>query len=418
MGFQAMRITHFAILTATLVGSMGFCSSVLGQGVGTAGSLTKQPQPIRKSSGRVKAVGNEKRRVVTPTTGSLAVAASSSANLLVEPIGMKRVEGQEGTVPPGEGLFIFNHLLPGRYRVAGTLDGHKPTETEITIKPKDSKSLTLIFEPITFLLTINTNVGTGELRYGREGQPLNRFASILNGKVELKLTEGRYTFAITTAEFGYETRRETISVNENKVAELPLTTIVVSTGPFSASWTKSGLEDWELPAGWQDSKHKLLVKGDGVALPRQRGYRFFKDFKLTTNAKMSNGIAISFALRARDARNYYLVKLTGAKSDDPHLLRLYKVVDNVARHVMMITISSSAARPMDAGEFVSISMKMIGYDIIVETIDSQGAVYTLGVLTDSERTFPVGAVGIVGRNDEENMIERFVVCTGDKCFSE
>lgn len=413
-----MRITHLALLTATLVVSIGSCSSVLGQGVGTAGSLTKQPQPVRKSSGSVKSVGNEKRRVVTPTTGSLAVAASSNANLLVEPIGMKRVEGQEGTVPAGERIFIFNHLVPGRYRVAGTLVGHSPAEKEITILKNNSQSLTLDFEPIRYSLTINTNVSTGELKYGPEGQPPNRLAPIQNGKVQLNLTEGRYALAITTLEFGYETRRETILVNESKVVELPLTTIVLSTGPFSASWTKSGLEDWELPTGWQDSKHKLLVKGEGVALPRQRGYRFFKDFKLTTNAKMSNGIAISFALRARDAHNYYLVKLTGAKSDDPHVLRLYKVIDNVAHHIMMIAISPSAARPMDAGEFVSISMKMIGYDIIVETVDSQGAVYTLGVLTDSERTFPVGAVGIVGRNDEENMIERFVVCTGDKCFSE
>jgi hypothetical protein len=195
--------------------------------------------------------------------------------------------------------------------------------------------------------------------------------------------------------------------------------IILSTDTLSPTWTTAGLQEWEMPAGWQDSKRNLLVKGPGVALPREQGYRFYKDFRLASTVKMSNGVALSFALRARDSHNYYLLQLTGANSDDPHMLRLYILKNGVERRIRAIPIASSAARPMDSGQFFSVSIKMIGYEITVEIEDSQtGAPYPLGVLTDPDHNFDVGAVGIAARNQEENVIARFVVCTGDKCLSE
>lgn len=409
-----MRIRHITVGAALLL-IWGSWSVALGQ-PGSGGPGTKKPIP--KFTSKVKTVFKTVR-LITPTTGSLAVSADSNANLLVEPLTNKRAEGQEGTVPDGERIFIFNDLKPGRYRVAGALDKHHPQEKVVEIRANKNQSVTLDFVPIVFSVTIKTNVGTGDVRYGPEGEPLNHVASIINGKTQLSLMEGRYTVAIATGEFGYETRRETFLVNKDQVVDLPLNTIILSTDSFSANWTKSGLQDWEMPAGWLDVKKTLVVKGAGVALPRQRGYRFYKDFKLTSNAMMSNGVAISFALRARDSHNYYLVQLTGTKSDDPHMLRLYKVNDGVERRVMAIPIPNSAARPMDAGKFVSVTIQMIGFDITVEITDSQtGAPYPLGRLTDPEHSFPVGAVGIATHNDEENVIERFVVCTGEKCFNE
>lgn len=415
-----MRIARITMVAALLLVCGSWSGALAQPGTGGAGTIItpiKKPVPIGTS--KVKTVVRTIERLVTPTTGSLAVSAEANANLLVEPLTAKRADSQAGTVPEGERIFVFNGLKPGRYRVAGTLDKHHPNEKVVEIRANNTHSVTLDFKPIVFSVSIKTNVGTGDVRYGPEGQPLNHVASILNGKVQLSLTEGKYTVEITTGEFGYETRRETFLIDKDQSLDRPLTQIVLSTGPFSASWTKSGLQDWDMPGSWLDSKNKLVVKGPGVALPRQRGYSFFKDFKLTSNARMSNGVALSFALRARDPRNYYLVQLTGAKSEDPHLLRLYRVKDGVERRLMSIPIPSSAARPMDAGQFVSVSIKMIGYDITVEITDSQtGAPYPLGVLTDPEHSFPVGAVGIAVRNDEENMIERFVVCTGEKCFSE
>jgi hypothetical protein len=411
-----MRIT-LAILAAALVFSIGSAPGVLGQGVGTPGTITK-PKP-KVIGAKVRTAVKTEYRLVTRTTGSLSVAANSGSNLLVEPLNNKRAEGQEGTVPATEGIFIFNDLKSGRYRVAGTLAGHHPTEKEITIEANKSQSLTLVFQPILFSLTINTNVSTGELKYAPEGQPLTNVASIVNGKVELKLPQRRYTLEIRPGEFGYETWTGTISLDKDQVLPIAAKRIVLSTDTLSPTWTKAGLQEWDMPAGWQDSKRNLLIKGPGVALPREQGYRFYKDFKLASTGRMSNGVALSFALRARDSQNYYLLQLTGANSDDPHMLRLYLFKNGVERRIGAIPIASSAARPMDAGQFFTVTIKMIDYEINVEIEDSQtGAPYPLGRLTDPGHNFDVGAVGIAARNQEENVIGRFVVCTGDKCLSE
>lgn len=410
-----MRIIQIAILATILVFSVGASSGVLGQpGIGTSGSSKPKPKPI--GAGKVIYVPKTEIRVVTRTTGSLSVAADSSANLLVEPLTNKKAEGQEGTVPAGERIFIFNDLKPGRYRVAGALVGHHPSEKQILIQANKSQSLTLLFQPIVFSLTINTNTSTGELKYGPEGQPLTNVASILKGKVQLSLPQGKYTVEIRPGEFGYETRSETFSLDKDQILDMTLKRIVLSTDTLSPTWTKAGLQEWEMPAGWQDSKRNLLVKGPGVALPREQGYRFYKDFRLVSTVKMSNGVALSFVLRARDSNNYYLLQLTGANSDDPHMLKLYILKGGVERRIKAIPIAPSAARPMDAGQFFNVSIKMVGYDIEVEIVNSQtGAPYALGVLTDPDHNFDVGAVGIAARNQEENVIGRFIVCTGDKC---
>jgi hypothetical protein len=412
-----VRITQIAILAATLVLSVGAPSAVLGQpGIGTSGTSKPKPKPVPIGPGKVIYVPKTEIRVVTRTTGSLSVAADSNANLLVEPLTNKKAEGQEGTVPAGERIFIFNDLKPGRYRVAGALVGYHPSEKEILIQANKSQSLTLVFQPIVFALTINTNVSTGELKYGPEGQPLTNVASVLNGKVQLSLPQGKYTVEIRPGEFGYETRSETFSLDKDQILDMTLKRIVLSTDTLSPTWTKAGLQEWEMPAGWQESKRNLLVKGPGVALPREQGYRFYKDFRLVSTVKMSNGVALSFVLRARDSNNYYLLQLTGANSDDPHMLKLYILKGGVERRIKAIPIAPSAARPMDAGQFFNVSIKMVGYEIEVEIVNSQtGAPYTLGVLNDPDHNFAVGAVGVAARNQEENVIGRFVVCPVDKC---
>lgn len=419
-----MKIAQIVILG--IVFSAGTSLSVLGQPRGgTSGTskppgaskLVRKPRPILIPVEKVRTVVKTELRLVTPTTGSLTVAADSGANLLVEPLTNKKAEGQEGTISAGERGFIFNALKPGKYRVAGELAGHHPSEKEIVIQANKSQLLTLVFQPIVFSLTIKTNVATGELKYGAEGEPVNKVATILNQQVQLTLPQGKYTVELRPGEFGYETRAETVSLDKDQILELSLKRIVLSTETLSPNWTRDGLQEWEIPAGWQESKKSLLVKGPGVALPRGKGYRFYKDFKLVSTARMSNGVALSFALRASDSRNYYLLQLTGAKSDDPHMLRLYILKDGIERRIKAVPIAPSAARPMDAGEFFSVSIKMRGYAIEVEIGNTEtGASYTLGVLTDPDQNFEFGAVGIVARNQEENVIGPFIVCT--KCLSD
>jgi hypothetical protein len=407
-------MTHITLLVLLLITCGGWSIALSQPSGGDAGTVKK---PDRVGPAPVRMVYKTTVKLITPTTGSLAVSADADANLLVEPLDNRRAVGQEGIVPRGEHIFIFNDLKPGRYRVAGTLSKHHPNETVIEIKANKNHAVSLDFVPILYTLNLTTNVATGDVRYAPEGEPLNRVATLLNGKARLSVPEGKYTVAISTTEFGYESKRQTILVDKNQEAEINLNRIVLSTLTLSPTWSKADLQEWDLPAAWEDVNKTLVVKGSGVALPRQRGFRFYKDFKLTSTAKMSNGVALSFALRAQDARTYYLVQVTGAKSDDPHTVRLFLSNDGVIRRIMGIPVPKSAARPMDAGEFFTISLKMVDYNITVEIIDSEtGASYPLGVLTDPEHSLAVGAVGIAARDNEESVIGTFVVCTGEKCF--
>lgn len=413
-----MRIPQIAILSIALLFTSGASISALGQGVGTPGSTTKPAKPTRIAPGGVRTVYKTEYKLVSPTTGSLSVGAPSITNLLVEPLSTKKALGQEGVVPADERGFIFNDLKPGRYRVAGTLVGHYPEEKQITIKANQNHFLTLDFRPILFTLTINTNVSTGELRYRPDGQTLTNVTPLVDGKAQLSLPQGTYKVEVKPGQVGYETWSGSLSLSKDQVLDITLKN-VLSKDTLNPTWTKEGLQEWEMPAGWRDSKRSLLVKGPGVALPREQGYRFYKDFKLESTARMVNGVALSFALRAQDSRNYYLLQLTGANSDDPHMLRLYVLKNGVERRIKAITIPGSVARPMDAGEFFSVSIKVIGNEITVGVVNSQtGEPYSLGRLTDPDHNFEVGAVGIAARNQEENVIERFIVCTGDQCLNE
>jgi hypothetical protein len=412
-----MKIKRSTIVTASLVLSIGLCSIVMCQPhFGTSGTIT--PPPKKKTNAPTKVVTRTRIERVTPTTGSLSVAAEANASLLVEPLTVRNGTGQSGVVPPDERIFIFVDLKPGRYRVAGTLAEHKPVEAEVVIAANKSQKVTLNFELILYSVTIKTNVNAGELKYGPEDKPLTRVDTIQNQTVQLKLPAGKYVVEIAPREFGYETRRETISVDHDQTLDLALKRTVMSRETLSPTWTSAELQGWEMPQGWQaDSRRNLWVKGRGVALPRAARNRYYQNFRLESNVKMTNGVAVSFALRARDAQNYYLLQLTGGNSDEQYTVRLFAVKNGVQQRLGAVPISRSSAGAMAAGQFFNVSIKMTDYDITVDIVDSQtGAPYTLGVLSDADHTFAVGAVGIAARDNEEFVIERFVICPSEECL--
>jgi hypothetical protein len=418
-----MRIPSIAIV-ATLALLVGACSMAMGQSVGGSGTVKKHEpasggDPAPRSKAPVRVVTRTVEKKVTPTTGSLSVAAESSATILVEPINIRNGQGQKGVVPANERIFIFNDLKPGRYRVAGTLAGHNDVEATVDVAANKSQSATLNFQRILYSVTINTNVNTGELKYGEENQPVNQVAQIQNQKVQLRLPAGKYVVEITPGEFGYDTLHDGFSLTQDQTFAFALKRIILSKETLSPTWTSAELQGWDMPPGWHaDAKRNLWVKGPGVGLPREARNRYYKDFRLESNVKMTNGVAASFALRARDSQNYYLLQLTGGNADEPYVVRLLAVKNGVPQRLRAIPISRSSAGAMASGQFFTVSIKMIDYEITVDIVDSQtGAPYTLGVLTDPDHNFAVGAVGIAARQNEENVIERFIVCT-DKCLKE
>lgn len=394
------------------IGVLSTCVLAAGQqdDVGTPGSIKKPPQPTTTPPIIVKP---SKAKPVTRTTGRLFVVAEPNANLRLEPIGGGNDKAKAGTVPLGKRDFIFNDLKPRRYRVVGTLEGYYPEETNVTIEANKVQSVILSFRRVLYLVTIRTNVDNGLLKYTRETESALTVMEIQGKSVQLSLPAGRYSAELSSNEFGYETLHESFSVTQQAELNFPLRRIAISTETFSPTWTPAELKEWDVPSTWEvDSKRLLLLKGPGVGLPRAPRYRLYKDFKLDTSVKMNKPVSVSFALRAQDSLNHYLLQLTGDNSDDPYMVRLFVVKDGNARRVQAVSLPRSAVPGISSGESFGVLIEMIGFEIKVSVENTTtGAVRSLSTLSDQDRTFQAGAIGIVCRPGEDNIIERFVVCS-------
>jgi hypothetical protein len=419
--FSMLVLTSQAIVRAQdLEGGASRKDLSGGAGSGTS-TRTGPRRPAARAASTVRTVTVTKVVKVTPTTGTLAVAAASNAVILVEPL--RGGEGKEGTVPPGEALFIFNDLRPGRYRVAAELDGYQPVEEEVVVAQNRSTPVTLTLIPITYSVTIAANVQSGEVRYAlvagsrdpRTGETKynvtgeTRVTPLQNGRATLpNLRAGTYGVDVRATEVGYQTLLATFTLPGDSTYNVTLPNLR-STGTFNASFLS--LEAWETP-GWGVSSGKLIASSRGVALPRDEASRHYADFRLYVNFNMRNGVAASFVVRARDARNYYLIQVTGEKASEPYLLRGYIVKDGVAKQFGSTISAHGFKGTLKQNSPFRIVLSATGNQFSVLISDSQtGEVLPLGILEDPNRNFPIGAPGIAVRDNEQNEIDYFLVCT-------
>ncbi|MGH9837002.1 MAG: hypothetical protein ACREBD_01140 [Blastocatellia bacterium] len=317
---------------------------------------------------------------------------------------------REGKIPAGPSLYRFTDLKPGRYRIRAEMEGHAPAEGTVEIVARKTSDIMLNLRPITYQVTISANFSEGEVRYRRAKAPdeVPLVAQFKNGRAALpNLRAGEYEVDIRPREGSYETLLATIEVGNAKT-EFPVELKRrLTEETFSEIWRR--LDGWEAPAGWGVNAGKLLIKGAGVALPRDENYRRYADFDLVSDVRMVNGVAVSFALRAQDQRNYYLVQLTGAQSDEPYVLRGF-VVKNGAVRPMQPSISIEAFAKILTGNFFTVAFKVVANRISVSIHDSQtGDEQSLGILTDRDRNFTAGAVGLAAQSHEQNEVARFIV---------
>lgn len=175
---------------------------------------------------------------------------------------------------------------------------------------------------------------------------------------------------------------------------------------FIGTWDAFDL--WEAPANWHASSGRLIVNERGVAIPRDKSYRFYVDFSFVSDVKMVNGVAASFAVHALDTLNYYLIQVTGPNADEPHVLRGFIVRNGIPQRWKVIPIEAFKAA-LQPGKFFEVSMKMTGNSLEVSVTDSEtGTESPLGIFPDMN-VFPAGTVGIAVRDKEQNEIGRFIV---------
>lgn len=369
-----------------------------------------------------RAVVKASKPVTTATTGALSVATTQpNVTIYVEGAGGEAFKGDVGA---DERQFVFNRLKPGRYTVYAEGQGYTDSEEEtVVVRANQTTPVTLRLDPITFnaSFSIKDNEGAlvreGSIRYApavlqgneyvRKGK--TSYQEFTNGNVTLaSLSPGLYIADITVKEAGYAPEKTTFTVKDNATFNVTLKRLETRTN-FSASW--GSLAAWEAPQGWRTESSKLVVNGQGVALPKDDAVRFYTNFELRSNIRMVNGVAASFVVRAMDARNYYLIQLTGASADEPYMLRGFVVKDGrVAQQLGSAPINSFAST-LQTGKFFAVKMKMQDNQIRVWITDSQtGDLLTLGILKDPYNTYNIGAVGLAARDREQNEVADFTVC--------
>lgn len=396
-----------------------------GSGSSSARNTTPRRPAVRNTATTtaVKTVTRTKTVVVTPTSGTLSVATEPGAAILVEPL--KGGDALEALMEKDEKVFIFVNLKPGRYRVAAELEGYSETEEEIQIFANKNARVTLDLRPITYAVTITANVQDGEVRYATVVGSLDAkgemkfhqtgvvsVTPLRNGRAVLQnLRPGTYGVDVRADDVGYQPLLARFTMPGDTTYNVKLENLR-STKTFSAAWVS--LDAWESPAGWHVGSRKLSVSGRGVALPRDESFRHYSDFRLFSNVKMLNGVAATFIVRAVDSQNYYLIQITGAKADEAYVLRGFVVKNGTAQRFGSAIPIDAFAGTLKQNQYFSVSMEATGNKFKVSITDSEtGDVLPLGTLEDPNRNFPIGAVGIGVRDNEQNEIERFVVCTSE-----
>lgn len=368
--------------------------------------------------------GNSNRRwkviKVTPDITSLAVFTAPGARIQVVPTSTGKALKPEDA--DEEGGVIFEGLTPGEYRVTAQLDGYKSIDNKnelaeklITIRRSKPEKVTLKLKQIAYEVTINFNISAGEVKYQVKNakDSERRMKALENGRAVLSdLLPGTYDLEVSPENRGYKPLHKTIEISADKTINLELERIE-TTREFS--W---GIrQDWTAPDSWSVNSGKLVINDSGLAIPRETGFHNYVDFKLTSDVIMVNGMAASFALRLKDAQDYYLIQLTGEKADEPYWLRAY-IVERGDAHPLGTAQSVKGFAPiLKQNQRITLEVTVKDNKIEVALQDPEtGEFSPVGIFTDENRTFRRGAVGIVAGKGEQSEIGRFIVCPLDKCL--
>jgi hypothetical protein len=370
--------------------------------------VTSTPDKPPRRAGNYKAGTAAATAKTTVSTGSLSVVAAPGATVYLEAHeGRGDADNRKELIPPNRGQVIFNDLKPGRYRVSVELAGYEDAagqdEKDVVIKARLSEGVEFRLRPIIHKVVIETNVESGEVRYGVAGEA-KRIERFQGRQIKLSLAAGKYGIEIEPADVGYRPDKQIIEIGPDKTEFEATLKRLESTVEFSPNWTAEEFKGWEAPASWSVAARKLLAKGRGVALPREESVRHYADFELTCNLRMLNDTAVSFVLRAQDKQNYYLVQLARSEDKKDYSLKGFAVVNGVER-VLQSPIPFAA----NFSTFFRVTINFTGNKLSVKVIDSTGEEIPLGELTDVNHRFASGAVGLAVRGLEEMEVEFFHV---------
>lgn len=406
-------------------------------------SVDNRPRPPRnaprakRTTSVRKVVTQVRTKTVNVRSSSLAITTEKGAKVVLELLGPKPVK-LPFKLADTEGNVVFEELKPGKYKASSTKDDFETAETDepVTIAPKAAHVLDMDLTPVKYKLKIKTNVVDGDILFAR-ADVISKDAS--TGAIASK-RRGNYCVTeikpsgeaeITELERGYyeidirpplefEQRLTGVTIpddlDDNMTGEeLNVFPIQLepqlSTDTFSpTAWIPA---DWTLPSTWKLDKGMKVRNAEGIALPQNDRYRFYRYFQLVADVKVPDESSIGFVLRAKDERNFYVLQISGPRAPERNAATLYLVKDGVKTAIKTQTTDSfEKTIASDSGFRIYITSEK-DEDFTVKIRDSEtGMVYPLAGFSDPQPTFTKGAVGIWAPPRSSFDVSYFIVsCT-------
>jgi hypothetical protein len=257
-------------------------------------------------------------RPVTPLRSSASLRITSDP-----PDAVVYVDGVTQGMTP-----LQTTVQPGRHKIEVIKPGYRPRQRssewsaeEYNIEfslEQESGTLQFSVEPAGTIATIN-------------GQQYDT-----GTQKRVALAPGTYTVLLSKT--GYIPRELKAVVFDGQTG--PVMARLDKALPPPAEFGESflNLVNWSAPANWHADRQALLARGAGICWLKDRT---FADFILKFSLRLTNGIAASWILRARDPDNYYRVEIRGDAYPDPRLRNttaLYLCADGKETEVQSLPI--------------------------------------------------------------------------------
>lgn len=345
---------------------------------------------------------------VAPTTGKLSFISEPGAKLQLTPEGGGA--SRDISLPADQRHVPVSNLKPGNYSAVITREGYETVTRSVKIVAGEEFPLDVPLKLVTYPVTFSTNVSTGSVVYGAENEAGKRVALIQPDHTAslTPLSAGLYTYEVKTEDtefitFSTEKGTFTVPGSGTQVVTLERT----SKGPLSIDLVNLSPGEWGSVLAKQSFGG--LVKGRGVAFTPDEKFRHYADFTLVAqNVQMLDDVAASFAFRVQDQNNYYLIQITGGKSEKPYALRTFIVRNGEATPLRDVPLND---KTVVKSQF-NVTLTLVGQKLSVELKDAATMVksnHDLEVL-DPGNTFRKGAVGVASLKGETFQLGRFDVC--------
>lgn len=379
----------------------------------------------------VKVIYEEKLKYIPTKPTGLSVAALPNADIALESIDLRKKVERSGKIKDGSITF---EIRDGKYKLSASLDGYDSQVAEIIVEREKLKVINIDLKQVTHNFSIKTNVSEGEVRFAPvtvlEGENTDDTVKvkerggfcvtpIIAGKATIKeMPEGDYILNVRAGEVGYQAETVVINVPEDipeakeadPKADVSFGIELENTQSVN-TFTSLGEGNWALPANWKMDGVIIKAGGAGIALPKDKTFRFYKDFEMQSKVRLPDNASAGFVVRAKDENNYYLIQFTGKTTKDPFMVSGIIVKDGKpTEQVMWTTTRHVIEKAVSEQKDFEVHIKAEGNRFKIFAVDETGKLQPLGDAIFKDNNYPIGAVGISTLENSGFEVSRFVIC--------